>query len=299
MFTCRIFAGFRFSSIGNRFRHIRTVYKWLFVPRPDSSSHLSVGISIGALGADRRTIRNRAKESTSLESACPFNVSPAGLVLASHGRVMTISCAQKNPPYESTRRSFSIRITVVLLLFRVALLNAQSRVFDKKTQAAEIRCTIEVDSREWKRDRPTAITGTIENLFDGPLDIAATPTLYLSAFSPEDRYWAPVDVLKDRPLSLDKRPVGLTSEGVMIRPLALHLTFKKKGDSIHFRIDAQHILWARTISALWPSMHIFAVVEPGTYEVRLVLESQRGESESNRVKVVVSNEPKQATAPLK
>lgn len=213
---------------------------------------------------------------------------------------MTVSCAQKSSPNESTRRSFSIRITVVLLLlFRVALLNAQSRVFDKKTQTAEIRCTIEVDSREWSRDRPTAITGTIENLFDGPLDIATTPTLYLSAFSPDDRYWAPVDVLKDRPLSLDKRPVGATSEGVMIRPLALHLTFKKKGDSIHFRIDAQHLLWARTISALWPSMHIFTVVEPGTYEVRLVLESQRGESESNRVKVVVSNEPKQTTAPLK
>jgi hypothetical protein len=200
-----------------------------------------------------------------------------------------------------SRRSFSIRTTILLLLFGVALLSAQSPVFDKKTQATEIRCTIEVDNGAWKRDSPTAITGTIENLFDGSLDIAATPTLYLSrtAFSREDRYWAPVDLLKDRPLSLDKRPIGSNGVGVAIRPIAKRLTFKKKGDSIHFHIDAQHVLWARTISSVWPSMKFFGVVEPGTYDLRLVLESQRGESESNRVKVVVSGEPKQAALPVK
>lgn len=194
----------------------------------------------------------------------------------------------------NSRRLFSIRATWVLpLLLQVVVLNAQTRVFEKKSPNSDIRCTIEVESRKWKRDGPATVIGTIENLFDGPLDVGVTPTLYLSypAFPPEDRYWAPVDVLKDRPLSLDKRPIGSKGEGVTIRPNALKLTFKTKGDSVHFRIDAQHILWDRTISSLWPSMKLFGVVEPGTYDVRLVLESERGESESNRVKVVVSTEP--------
>jgi hypothetical protein len=188
-----------------------------------------------------------------------------------------------------------------MLLFQVALLNPQTRVFEKKSQNADIRCTIEVESREWKRDGQTAITGTIENLVDGPLDIPVAPTLYLSspALSSEDSYWAPVDLLKDCPLSLDKRSMGPNGGGVAIRQNALHLTFKKKGDSIHFRIDAQHILWDRTISSLWPSMKLFGVVRPGTYDVRVVLESRRGESESNRVKIIVSSEPKQAALPLK
>jgi hypothetical protein len=99
-------------------------------------------------------------------------------------------------------------------------------------------------------------------------------------------------VLKDRPLSLDKRPIGSKGEGVAIRPNALRLTFKQKGDSIPFRIDPQHILWDRTISSVWPSMKLFGVAEPGTYDVRLVVESEHGKSESNRVKIVISDEKK-------
>jgi len=195
----------------------------------------------------------------------------------------------------NSRRLFSIRATsILLLLYQVALLDAQTRVLEKKSQNPDIRITIEVDNREWKREGTASITGTIENLFDGPLEVAVTPTLYLSrpAFPRDDTYWAPVDVLKDRPLSLDKRPIGSKGEGVAIRPNALRLTFKQKGDSIPFRIDPQHILWDRTISSVWPSMKLFGVVEPGTYDVRLVVESERGKSESNRVKIVISGEKK-------
>jgi hypothetical protein len=83
-----------------------------------------------------------------------------------------------------------------------------------------------------------------------------------------------------------------------MRPNPLNLTFKKKGDSIHFRINAQDIPWDRTITSLWSSMRFFGGVGSGIYEVRLVLESQRGGSKSNRVKVVVSSDPKQAALPL-
>jgi hypothetical protein len=191
----------------------------------------------------------------------------------------------------NSRPLFSISAVWVLpLLLQVAALNAQTRVVENKSQDPDIRCTIEVDRRDWKRDEPAAVIGTIENLFDGSI----MPTLYLSrpAFPREDTYWAPVDVLSDRPLSLDERPFGSKSEAVAIRPKAPRLTFKKKGDSIHFRIDAQHILWDRTISSVWPSIKLFGIVEPGTYDVRLVLESERGECESDRVRVVVSAETK-------
>lgn len=194
----------------------------------------------------------------------------------------------------NSRWLFTIGATLVLLLpFQVAPLNSQTPVVEKKSPNPDIRCSIEVDNREWKREGTALITGTIENLLDGPLEVAVTPTLYLSrpSFPREDLFWAPVDVLQDRPLSLDKRAIGLKSEGVAIRPNTLPLSFKK-GDSIHFRLDANHILWARTISSVWPSMNLFAVVKPGTYDVRLVLESERGESSSNPVKVVVASEPK-------
>jgi hypothetical protein len=81
----------------------------------------------------------------------------------------------------NSRRLFSIRATsMLLLLCQVTLLDAQTRVLEKKSQNPDIRITIEVDNREWKREGTASITGTIENLFDGPLEVAVTPTLYLS-----------------------------------------------------------------------------------------------------------------------
>lgn len=165
---------------------------------------------------------------------------------------------------------------------------------DRKDQ--KILCTIEIENREWKRNAPAAITGTIENVSQGPLDAIVTPTLYLAPtgwFQGGDKYWAPVDVLKDRPLSVHTSPKGGITKN------ALHLTFKKRGASIHFRIDAENLLWDRTISSIWPSREFFGVVEPDTYAVRLVLESKRSESQSNRVTVVVSSDSKQTIFPPK
>jgi hypothetical protein len=178
----------------------------------------------------------------------------------------------------------------IFLILAMSTAMAQEDGTDQK-----IRCTIEVDSREWKRNAPAAITGTIENISDGPLDAFVTPTLYLAArgFGGGDKYWAPVDVLKDRPLTVHTIPIHAITQN------PLHLTFKKRGASIHFRIDAQHLLWDRTISPIWPSKKFFGVVEPDTYAVRLVLESKRSESQSNRVTVVVSSDSKQAVFPAK
>jgi hypothetical protein len=81
--------------------------------------------------------------------------------------------------------------------------------------------------------RPVALgrRNCFENVSDGPLDVPVTPVLYLSLpGSPrEDSYGAPVDVLKNRPLSLDKHPLGPNGEGVEIWPIPLQPNFQQKG----------------------------------------------------------------------
>jgi Zn-dependent M28 family amino/carboxypeptidase len=72
-----------------------------------------------------------------------------------------------------------------------------------------------------------------------------------------------------------------------IRARAIPLKFQKKGESISFRIDAQDVLWAREISSIWPSEKLFAAVEPGLYDIQLVLESESGDSESEKLPITV------------
>jgi hypothetical protein len=195
-------------------------------------------------------------------------------------------------------------VFALLLVSHAAGLSVQTRVLEKKAVNPNMRCTIRSESRNWNPAIPAVITGTIENLSDGPLDIAVEPTLYLSPYPPyppmaeQDEYWAPVDVLNDSPLRLDKRSIGARGEAEAIKPLSLQLKFKNKGDSIDFRIDAQHVLWDRVISSNWPSRRLFAVVQSGAYEVRLVLGSESGESKSNRQRIAISNPSSRSRLPL-
>jgi hypothetical protein len=76
-------------------------------------------------------------------------------------------------------------------------------------------------------------------------------------------------------------------EVVAIKALPVKLTFNNKGESIDFRFDARHVLWDREISSVWPWRALFAAVEPGSYDLRLVLETTSGDSESENVAVVL------------
>jgi hypothetical protein len=196
----------------------------------------------------------------------------------------------------ASRIGFLVHAGLALLMVsHSAGLSAQTIVFEKKAANPNIRCTIRSESHDWNPSVPAVITGTIENLSDGPLDIAVGPTLYLSPYpttAQEDEYWAPVDVLKDSPLELDEHPMGAKGAGVAIKPLMLQLKFKNKGGAIDFRIDARHVLWDRVTSSVWPSQRLFSVVQPGAYEVRLVLGSKDGESGSNRERIAISKHPR-------
>jgi hypothetical protein len=186
--------------------------------------------------------------------------------------------------------------TCFLLAYGTSGLSGQTRVEEIHKFNHDIRCAIKAEHRHWNRNTETIISGTIENLADGPLQLDADPAFYLSSkISSEmgDKFWAPVDVLHDRPVGTNKQDVG--GVGVSIEPRPIHLQFKNKADKIDFRIDAQHLLWAREISSVWPSSALFSTVKSGDYDLQLVMETKNGRVESPKVKISIdaSKPPKQ------
>jgi hypothetical protein len=165
---------------------------------------------------------------------------------------------------------------------------AQTKVEPEKPSRV-IRCTIQTEQKEWKSTEPAVVTGQIENLVDGPLEVRVIPVLSLSTATSgdlPDGYWSPVDLLDDSPVSTDRLPSDPVITAITARRMLIQ--FKKKGDSIHFRFDARHTLWERQISSVWPSHQLFSVVKPGSYDLQLELETDEGNVESQKVKIQIS-----------
>jgi hypothetical protein len=179
----------------------------------------------------------------------------------------------------------------ITLVLSVQLLGtAQTRVEEHREINHNIRCTIQVQDREWTPAAPAIVRGKVENLVEGSLEIQVQPILYLSSktsSAERDKYWAPVDLFQDGPLPIDKRPMDKEGEVVAIKALPIEFAFSKKAESIDFSIDARHVLWDREISSVWPSRELFTAVVPGSYDLRLVLETNSGDSQSANLAVVV------------
>jgi hypothetical protein len=153
-----------------------------------------------------------------------------------------------------------------------------------------IRCLIQTERPQWNRNTETIVSGTIENLTDGPLQLEVEPALYLTLRTSSelgDGFWAPLDLLHDTSLGTNKRPVSGDGKVISIESRPILLEFKTKGDAIHFRIDAQHLLWAREISSVWPSSAFFSTVKSGDYDLQLVLETRNGRVETPRVNLSI------------
>jgi hypothetical protein len=177
-------------------------------------------------------------------------------------------------------------------------LSGQTPVEEEHKFDHNIRCVIQTERRQWNRTTEAGVSGTIENLTDGPLEMEVDPTLYLSSRTVSemgDKYWAPADFLHDGPISTKKRAIGTDKKAEGIEPVPIRLQFKSKGDKIDFRIDAQHLLWAKVIWSGWPSLHLFSIVKSGDYDLLLVLETGNGRVESPKVRVSIdaSKPPKQ------
>jgi hypothetical protein len=181
-------------------------------------------------------------------------------------------------------------LEITLILAAQVLAGAQTRVEEHREINHNIRCTIQVQDREWTPAAPAIVRGKVENLTEGSLEIHVQPILYLSSktsSAERDKYWAPVDLFQDAPLPTDKRSMDQKGKIVAIKLLPIKLSFNKKGDAIDFRIDARHVLWEREISSVWPSRKLFVAVDPGSYDLWLVLATKSGDSESANVAVIV------------
>ena len=175
-----------------------------------------------------------------------------------------------------------------------AMTTAQTKVEQQNPPSRVIRCLIDTERRDWKSNEPAIVTGQIESLFDGLVEVKIVPVLYLSSATSDAlraTYWSPVDVLHDTALSTNRQVIGpkAKAKAISIESHPILLQFKKKGDSIKFKFDARHTLWARQISSVWPSESLFSVIESGAYNLQLVLEADEGNSESQKLRIQIDS----------
>jgi hypothetical protein len=187
----------------------------------------------------------------------------------------------------SFRYALYIGLIAVLFAFSPGESSTQTAVEEKHQFNRDIGCVIQTERNKWNRTTDAVISGTLENLTNGPLGVELDAHFYLSSRTGlaemGDKYWAPVDLLHDKPISIEKHPVRPDK----ILPVPIRLRFKSKGDKIDFRIDAQHLLWAKVISSVWPSSKLFTTVKSDEYDLQLVLETDSGTVESSKVKVSI------------
>jgi len=179
-------------------------------------------------------------------------------------------------------------VTFFLFAYCTGELAGQTKEEEHHKFNHDIRSKIQVEHRHWDRNSETTISGTIENLTDGPLELDVDPAFYLSSRTSNnmgDIYWAPADVLHDSPIATNKHSDG--GVGVTVEPRSIHLQFKNGDDKIDFRIDAQHLFWAKEISSAWPWSSLFSTVKSGDYDLQLVMETASGRVESAKVKISV------------
>jgi hypothetical protein len=145
--------------------------------------------------------------------------------------------------------------------------------FYKQPLSHEVRCFLSVDAAVWKRNGPAMVHIQLENLTDKDLDLAITPSLYLTN-AEEDTYWSPVDFLRNRAFDIQRKQA----------PLKMHLD---KQSSSYFKVDAANTKWAKEISCCWPSQSL-GTVPPSRYSLRLELSDTAGNLvRSNEVTVLL------------
>ncbi|MGB8493414.1 MAG: hypothetical protein WCE53_03335 [Candidatus Acidiferrum sp.] len=200
-----------------------------------------------------------------------------------------------HPPSQNALR---VGLSAALLLACSAAGSvAQIKFGEEQKINHDVRCVIQAERRQWNRSADAVVSGTIENLTDGPLEIKVYPVFYLSSKTSNelgDRYWAPADLLHDTPLGMNKQAIGAGGKAVTVEPQPIFLRFEKKGDRIDFRIDARHLLWAKEIWSGWPSSALFSTVKTDDYALQLELGTEHGKVKSSEIDVSidVSKRPK-------
>jgi hypothetical protein len=162
-----------------------------------------------------------------------------------------------------------------------------------KRSNKSIRCVIYTERRDWDPANAAIVYGTIENLFDGPIEVTYWPALYLSAsgtgpeshWAAQGRFVALVDLFPGDHFSAKSNVV----ENQAGRDHALRLKFKQKGDKVDFqKIDVRKLIWSNELASAGPYLKLFAVVPPGSYDLKLQLENAAESCESAKIRVTIS-----------
>jgi hypothetical protein len=160
----------------------------------------------------------------------------------------------------------------------------------QETPPPDARCTLSVDTHRWKLGEPAIISITLANRTGAALELDAVPVLNIVPKPGARRanagaYWAPVDVVANRPLDTDRQTLdGTTAVSIKPKPLKLHLD--ARGTST-FRIDANAVLWDMQVSSRWPALSFSQAVQPGDYAVSLELREGAGAVRCTQVDVQI------------
>jgi hypothetical protein len=143
----------------------------------------------------------------------------------------------------------------------------------------DVRCTLSVDTHRWRPGRPAIVSIALANRAGAALELDAVPVLNIVPKPGERRanagaYWAPVDIVANRPLDTDRQTLdGTTAVSIKPKPLKLHLDAR---GTAAFRIDANAVLWDMQVSSRWPALSFSQAVRPGDYAVSLELREGAG-----------------------
>ena len=184
------------------------------------------------------------------------------------------------PHLRRTRTALLVRSAALTIFLALIMADAvvgdpapQQWHFYKQPLSHEVRCFLSVDAAVWKHNGPAMVHMRLENPTDKDLDLAITPSLYLTN-AEEDTYWSPVDILRNRAFDIQRKQA----------PLKMHLD---KQSSSYFKVDAANTKWAKEISCCWPSQSL-GTVPPSRYSLRLELSDTAGNLvRSNEVTVLL------------
>ena len=129
---------------------------------------------------------------------------------------------------------------------------------------SNVRCGVEIGDSAWIEGKPGIVHAVIENVSKETLYLDVVPFFILEnrdAGDGDDKagkeeYWCPIDLTRIAARAINSEPDRLTLEGE---------------ETKRFDIDFASLRCGRTISAVWPDQEFFSVVQPGEYNVRLIL----------------------------
>src|SRR5262245_40909858 len=145
----------------------------------------------------------------------------------------------------------------------------------QEQRSSVIDCTIQTSQLNWRHNEEATVSVQIR--VQGVSEITALPSLLLTTVQKtsepiQGAYWAPFDITTG---SSTKKSQKMQSTGET-NPRSL-------------RLVPSRLLWARTISSVWPSQTLTKTVPPGKYRLQVQFELEAGKTvSSNELEISIT-----------